>query len=413
MTDIATQFCDAFTTVFECLPKQLYCTWHVDKAWQEQLRSKIGDKEIEAQTYLGLRIVLEQTDEDLFKKYLEILRKRLHSSPATRAFAEYFDRQWVPHITRWGYFARVGLGINTNMFCEAFHRVFKYKYLKGKQNRRVDKCLISLRKYIKDKLFERMIKKTKDKMTQRIRMIRARHQSSLYLDVNAVSPDASKDDTWQVKSDTGATTYQVSYLKEKCDEGQCALDCPDCKVCIHSYGCTCTDYQLYFTICKHIHLVHRHRLLKNEIIADIVDESYTPQDDEMQADETDELFKMVTNEKCNHLASLKQEGEALFHSLIGSIQESDERHINALRDVIRSGKAIKSTFETMKQVRKVTKMEPVFKATNKNIDTQRRFFSTTKRRKKGNIRHAKQTDKDREDFVNSIDVEDKKQHQGI
>ena len=67
MTDIATQFYDAFSTVFECLPKQLYCTWHVDKAWQEQLRSKIGDKEIEAQTYLGLRIVLEQTDEDMLK----------------------------------------------------------------------------------------------------------------------------------------------------------------------------------------------------------------------------------------------------------------------------------------------------------------------------------------------------------
>ena len=117
---------------------------------------------------------------------------------------------------------------------------------------------------------------------------------------------------------------------------------------------------------------------------------------------------MVTNEKCNHLASLKQDGEALFHALIGSIQEIDERHINALQDVIKSGKAIKSTFETMKQIRKVTKMEPVFKETNKNMDTQRRFFSMTKRRKIGNIRHAKPTDNGREDFVNSIDVEEKK-----
>ena len=271
------------------------------------------------------------------------------------------------------------------MFCEAFHRVFKYKYLKGKQNRRVDKCLISLTKYMKDKLFERMIKKTKGKMTQRIRMIRARHQSSLYLDVNSVSPDASKDDTWQVKSDTAANTYQVSYLKAICDESQCALDCPDCKVCIHSYSCTCTDYQLYFTICKHIHLVHRHRQLEKNINADIGDNCSTTQDDEMQTDEANELFQMVKNEKCNHLETLKQEGEALFHSIIGSIQECDERHTNALRNVITSGKAIKSTFEAMKQVRKVTKIEPVFKATNKNIDTQRRFFSTTNRREKGNM----------------------------
>eukprot|EP00112_Aurelia_sp_Birch-Aquarium-sp1_P017283 Seg3990.3 transcript_id=Seg3990.3/GoldUCD/mRNA.D3Y31 product="hypothetical protein" protein_id=Seg3990.3/GoldUCD/D3Y31 len=44
MSDIAQQFYDAFTTVFECNPKQLYCTWHVDKAWQEQLRKKVHRK---------------------------------------------------------------------------------------------------------------------------------------------------------------------------------------------------------------------------------------------------------------------------------------------------------------------------------------------------------------------------------
>ena len=89
----------------------------------------------------------------------------------------------------------------------------------------------------------------------------------------------------------------------------------------------------------------------------------------MQEDETTELFKMVRNEKSNQQESLKQEGEALFLAIIGSIQESDERHIDALRDLLKSGKAIKSTFETMKQVRKVTKMEPIFKATNKNRHT--------------------------------------------
>ena len=38
MTDIAPQFYDAFCAVFNCEPIQLYCTWHVDKAFKEQLK---------------------------------------------------------------------------------------------------------------------------------------------------------------------------------------------------------------------------------------------------------------------------------------------------------------------------------------------------------------------------------------
>ena len=51
MSDIAPQFYDTFISVFECDPKMLYCTWHVDKSWQEKLRSKIRDFELESQVY--------------------------------------------------------------------------------------------------------------------------------------------------------------------------------------------------------------------------------------------------------------------------------------------------------------------------------------------------------------------------
>ena len=34
-----------------------------------------------------------------------------------------------------------------HIFCESFHRVFKYKYLRGKLNKRVDKCLLNLIKF--------------------------------------------------------------------------------------------------------------------------------------------------------------------------------------------------------------------------------------------------------------------------
>ena len=130
MSDIAPQFYDAFCNVFECEPLQLYCTWHVDKSWKEQQKAKIKIFEIETEVYKQLRIVLEQTNEKLFENYLSTLCERLHNSSVTSDFATYFDTYWVTCKEKWGYFYRVGLGINTNMYCEAFHRVFKYCYLK-------------------------------------------------------------------------------------------------------------------------------------------------------------------------------------------------------------------------------------------------------------------------------------------
>ena len=59
--------------------------------------------------------------------------------------------------------------INTNMYVEAFHRVLKYVYMKGKVNKRLDNCL--------DK--DRLIKIEKGKNTARIN--NERHQLSLKL----------------------------------------------------------------------------------------------------------------------------------------------------------------------------------------------------------------------------------------
>ena len=72
--------------------------------------------------------------------------------------------------------------VNTNMYIvyvEAFHKVLKYIYLKGRVNKRLDKCIFVLLKLARDKGFERLIKIEKGKNTERIKLIRARHQQSL------------------------------------------------------------------------------------------------------------------------------------------------------------------------------------------------------------------------------------------
>ena len=84
MSDIAPQFYEAFCTVNECQPKRLLCTWHVDIAWKEELRKKIGNIEIEAEVHKMMRVVLEQVDEKLFDDYLSNLMERLEDHQRQR-----------------------------------------------------------------------------------------------------------------------------------------------------------------------------------------------------------------------------------------------------------------------------------------------------------------------------------------
>ena len=61
MSDLSSQVYDAFCKVNECQPKKLWCTWHADKAWREELKKKIGNLDVEMDVYKRLRYILELT----------------------------------------------------------------------------------------------------------------------------------------------------------------------------------------------------------------------------------------------------------------------------------------------------------------------------------------------------------------
>ncbi len=83
------------------------------------------------------------------------------------------------------------------MYVESFHKVIKYMYLKGKTNKRVDKCIQMLMKYERDKIFERLIKLEKGKISGRIALIMKRHQTSKKLSLKQVKQ--VDEATWKVK----------------------------------------------------------------------------------------------------------------------------------------------------------------------------------------------------------------------
>ena len=265
MSDTASQFYDAFALVNEVSPIQLICTWHVEKAWREELRQKVSSIEIQSEVYRYLGTVVEQTDRNVFEDYLSEFLIRLQMSSSTTSFSEYFKKEWLPKKAQWGYCYRVSLGINTNMFCEAFHRVFKYKYLKGKINRRVDKCLVNLLKFSRDKMFERITKLIKGKNRAKLKRVHRSHLESMNVPFTKVLKQQNEG-TWIIESAVGKREYfaeksQDHPCTEKCS---CRLSCLDCNVCPRMFRFQCADYLIKGNIYKHIHLLSRYMLQSEE-----------------------------------------------------------------------------------------------------------------------------------------------------
>ena len=152
------------------------------------------------------------------------------------------------------------------MYAEAFHRVLKHSYLKGKRNKRLDKLLHILLRYARDKAFDRIIKLEKGKTNPRTRMISKRHNESEKLSFSLIVNEVNN--SWTVQSSSKEQTYCVNKEEESCPFN-CLLKCNTCDICVHMYSCTCYDAVINGTICKHIHFILRYsRKGSSSIIAD-------------------------------------------------------------------------------------------------------------------------------------------------
>ncbi len=253
MSDDADQFFSAWVGVFGVGPQKLLCTWHVDRAWRSNLKS-ITNQDTAQLIYHNLRILLEETDKKTFDLLLAETHRQLSLSPETKDFLTYFNSYYMQRKDQWALCYRKSSFISTNMYVESFHRVLKYIYLKGKTNKRVDKCIQVLMKYARDKTFDRLIKLEKSKLTGRVSTISKRHNASRGLSTDLVT--SIDDCTWYVRSADTQQQYTVVRELQQCTLN-CFLRCSDCGICVHMYYCNCMDAVIRHTICKHIDLVVR------------------------------------------------------------------------------------------------------------------------------------------------------------
>lgn len=172
------------------------------------------------------------------------------------AFKTYFCNNYFHRAEVWAACFRKEANINTNMRLEALHRVIKYCYLGGKQNKRVDKLISVLLKLIRDKVFERLIKFSKNAESSFARETRMKHNAGTNIPEDDIECSAARE--WIIQSQSCPTVkYTVTQSQNTICKKMCTFSCPDCSICIHSVTCTCTDNTTRRSLCKHLHAVFK------------------------------------------------------------------------------------------------------------------------------------------------------------
>lgn len=200
-----------------------------------------------------LRTILQERDIVAFSAMIQQFIAYCASDSDTKEFGQYFKWHYLNKVQSWAYCYRLRSGLNTSMYLERMHRTVKYLYLKGKFVKRLDKTINAIMKFVRDKLFERLITIYKGKVCTKLSDIRQRHKTSLTLNLESI---IQNEIGWEVPSASSSEMYIIEEKKADCS---CQLRCTECQACLHQYSCSCLDSCVKWNMCKHIHLICTYR----------------------------------------------------------------------------------------------------------------------------------------------------------
>ena len=132
-------------------------------------------------------------------------------------------------------------------------------------------------------------------------------------------------------------------------------------MCTYIY-INCTDFLLYSTICKHIHLL-RFRERHGEVNSEREQEFGTDCDNvaDAKTQEVSELAQTVKDECKSDIEIVKRKCQDVIMEFIEMVQKEDERHLEAVKYLLKGAVALNSTLERMKKNLDVVKLDHVLK----------------------------------------------------
>lgn len=391
MSDITHVFYNAWKQEMGEVPSQLYCAWHVDRAWRSNL-SKVNSPELKTLVYQSLKVLQTTNSKEEFH---ELLTKSINDwgkNEATVNFGQYFAGNYLSNYMQWAYCYRLNCGINTNMRLENMHKVLKHIYLDGKKVKRLDKCLNALNLFIRDKALERVIKKIKGKNSIHLKTIKSRHDIAVKSNCEVrdiIDENDSATYKWSVSSCSELDSNYIVCKNEV--ENCCSLICSQCDICIHSYSCTCPDFLIQHTICKHIHVViiKKNNLLQHKSTENpgaSLTEYINTLKGEKSYQSNDTIMQIISSE------TLK-----LQNNLLKNPNRTLLKHVASC--LKKENSFIEATTSNNINFTKLPKSEA--EPANKKIEKQIRFFSTKKKRTSKKTKISK-PDKDETKFIKNF-----------
>lgn len=385
MTDITTVFYSAWEKVMGSVPSHLYCSWHIDRAWQNNL-TKVTNCDKRKVVYQTIKVLQENLDENEFLKHLHETINLLYQDSETRNFAKYFCDNYKHNYRQWAYCFRKNCGINTNMHCESMHKSIKYFYLDGKVTKRLDKGLNALLKFIRDKTVERIIKTTKGKHTSHVQNIHAHHRAAL---VSKFRVEKSGSNNYCVINSSPSKQNIVYVVSKNLDTNNaspfcCHLTCSFCKICIHTFSCTCNDFSIKSVICKHIHFVIINDHLSGLIISNVVHNEVVENDSIFSNPEIKEHLStlQINTSNTKNLKNIKLQIVHEANKVINNIYSvNNEAVLLQSLKLLKNLNSLNSIKETESSSTNSLNIDDKLKRmpANKNITKQMTFFSTKKK----------------------------------
>ncbi|XP_050499982.1 uncharacterized protein LOC126880257 isoform X1 [Diabrotica virgifera virgifera] len=388
MSDMAEAYYKAWLEVMYPPNFRLFCAWHVDRAWRKNL-NKLTEKKV--QVYKILRLLMQEREINTFFNIQEKFLLFLNESVETLEFAQYYKDNYMSKPEFWAYCFRLNSGINTNMHIERMHRTIKHIYLHGKFVKRLDKAIDGIMKFVRDKLFERVIILYKGKVSTKLSDLRHRHKLSETMDIKKV---IYNNLTYTVASSSTNEMYTVEEVKLDCT---CKLICDECNTCIHHFSCSCLDNSIKWNMCKHIHLVCRYINQLPKAVEIIEEESFLAEnnlimDVNKKDQEISSLIETITTNKpmqqknyydqvCERKQKIMDEMARLQNEikLVNSIEEIEvfERNMAPIWPCLAAVRDHRKSHVGLPEVSASIKNIPP----NKKIEPQRRLYRTKKQPK--------------------------------
>lgn len=387
MSDDDNTFYNAWRKVFAETENRLLCTWHVERSWKKKLNELCSNHEDQKLIYERLTCVLTETDEEAFKRLLPSFVDFLKSKASMSDFALYFVSNYANRPKMWAYCYRLWSGINTNMYVESFHKVIKYMYLDGEKIERLDKTINVIMKFIRDKVYDRLIMLERGKISSKLSTLRERHGEILKVPTDEI---LETEDGWIVPSFSHSLIKYTVKKQDECSKKEiCPLKCVPCGYCLHSFTCTCLDNCNKYNMCKHIHLVCKKikefakALPQSKAETSIIgrEEPFNGdliiEDSDPQKEETEDLISAL-KPKTTSTNDLKQNIHSICQKILKSVDAcSSLQKLKSAYKIMQNANEVLSEDSATEQNQFITP-KPTKDPPNKNINSQR-YVSTKKK----------------------------------